>query len=201
MTVVVVIASGLWALVLAHNGWVIPFSFFAPLSIVVSVLVGLLFVFNAWAWRWPGIHSLVGRPDLRGTWKGTLRPNSKSSNYNVNGEAVEVFMVIRQTFSTLHLRLLSPESQSFSLAANVAEEAPEQYVVTWVYRNEPRHSAQNRSPVHLGGGVLRVGGETVQSMAGHYWTDRQSSGEIDLALIGRTRVNDYAAASSMTPTG
>ncbi len=201
ITALVVIASGLWALVLAHNGWVIPLTFFIPISIVVSVLVGLLFVFNGWAWRWPLIRLVVGRPDLRGTWKGVVKPNPKTSNYNATGEPVQVYVVIRETFSTLHLRLLSPESQSFSLATSLTEEAPEQFAVTWIYRNEARLLVQGRSPVHLGGGLLRVSGASAASMSGHYWTDRNSSGELDLVLVTRERVNDFAAASRLKNEG
>lgn len=197
ITVVAALASGSWALILAHNGWVIPTTFFSPLSLVVTLLAGLLYAFDAWLWRWPLVCSLVGRPDLRGTWKGVIRSNAKTSNHNVNAEPIEVFVTIRQTFSTLHLRLLSPESQSFSLTSNLFEEAPEQFAVTWVFRNEPRLLVQDRSRAHLGGGLLRLTGEANSSMSGHYWTDRNTSGEIDLAFVARERANDYAAASKV----
>lgn len=197
ITVVVAIASALWALVLAHHGWVIPVSFFTPMSLVVSMLVGLLFAFNAWLWRWPVVRALIGRPDLRGTWKGSIKSNPRTSNYNVKADPIEVFVVIRQTFSTLHLRLLSPESQSFSLTTNLAEEAPEQFTVMWIFRNEPRLLVQGRSPIHLGGGFLRVSGAVSSSMSGHYWTDRNTSGEIELAFVTRERVNGYEAAAKL----
>lgn len=189
-TVLVLFASAIWALILAHNGWIIPPSFFAPMSWVVSALVGLSFAHEKWIWRWPGVRSIVGRPDLRGTWKGVIRPNPETANTNANSVPIEVFMVIRQTFSTLHLRLLAPESQSFSLSTNLVEEAPEQFSLTWVYRSEPRLLVQERSRVHLGGGQLRVSGPATTSMSGHYWTDRGTSGELSLVFISRKRAAD-----------
>jgi len=197
VTVLVLLGAGIWALILAHNGWAVPVSFFAPLSAVVSVLVGALFVFNAWAWSWPIVSSLVHRPDLRGTWKGIIKPNTHSSNTNVSSRGVDVYVVIRQTFSMVHVRLLSPESQSFSLAASLFEEAPEQFALTWIYRNEPRHLVTQRSPVHHGSGILRVGDAKAVAMSGHYWTDRNTSGEISLTLLSRARVNDYDSALTM----
>jgi hypothetical protein len=198
VTALVLFASGLWALVLAHNGWVIPISFFTPMSWVVGGLMGLLLVFDRWSWRWPGIRSLVGRPDLQGTWKGSIKPSAKTINHNARIEPVEVFVIVRQTFSTLHIRLLSPESQSFSLAATLVAEAPEQYTITWVFRNEPRLLVQDRSRVHLGGGFLRLGGEG-RSMSGHYWTDRYTAGELDLVLLSRARAGDYESAGKINP--
>jgi hypothetical protein len=191
VTIVTLFAASLWALVLAHNGWVIPPSFFAPLSAVVTATVVVLAAFNSWIWRWPVVRSLVKRPDLRGTWRGTIRSSSDAA-------PIEVFMVIRQTFSTLHLRLLSAESQSFSLTANVVEEAPGQDAVTWVFRNEPRLLVRSRSSIHHGGGLLRASGS---SLAGHYWTDRSTSGEVKLELLTRTAVNDYDAAMRLGATG
>jgi hypothetical protein len=184
VTVVVLFAASLWALILSHNGWVIPPAFFAPLSAVVTAVVVALAAFNSWLWRWPVVRSLVGRPDLRGTWRGVIRPGTTAV-------PIDVFFVVRQTFSTLHLRLLSAESQSFSLAANVVEEAPGQHAVTWVFRNEPRLQVRSRSPIHNGGGLLRISGT---SLNGHYWTDRSTSGEMALELLTRVAVNDFDAA-------
>ena len=200
ITVMVALASGTWALVLAHNGWVIPATFFAPLSLVVGLLMGFIFAFNTWIWRWPLIRSLAGRPDLRGTWRGFVRSNAKTSNHNVNSEPIEIFVIIRQTFSTIHLRLLSPESQSFSLATTLFEEATEQFALTWIFRNEPRLLVQDRSRAHLGGGLLRVSGETSSSMSGHYWTDRNTSGEIELVFVARAHPSDYATAGKVKPS-
>lgn len=197
ITAVAAIGAGAWALILAHNGWVIPTSFFSPLSAVVTILVVVLLVFEKWAWSWPLVSSLVGRPDVRGTWKGVVKSSAKTPSYSSEPAPVEVYMVVRQTFSELHLRLFSAESQSLSLAAALAMEAPEQFSVTWVYRNEPRHLLKDKSPVHHGGGLLRLGGSKLSTMMGHYWTDRSTSGELELTLVSRKRGNDFEGAKRL----
>jgi hypothetical protein len=44
----------------------------APVGPAVAVASGLLCVFDRFAWRWPGLRKLVGRPILHGTWHGEL---------------------------------------------------------------------------------------------------------------------------------
>jgi hypothetical protein len=47
-----------------------------------------------------------------------------------------------------------------------------------VYRNEPKLSVRDRSPIHYGAIVLDVQGDPVKELAGCYWTDRNSRGEL-----------------------
>jgi hypothetical protein len=194
LTVIVALAAGIWALALSAHGWVIPSSFFEPLSVVEAALsVGVL-LFEVWLWRVPGLNTLLKHPDLRGTWKGAVRPTKGPNSSAVINKPIEVYLVVRQTYSTLHLSLFSVESQSVSLAAKVVEEADGEYFVTWTYRSEPKLSVQDRSRIHLGGALLRLGGPPANVMSGHYWTDRDSAGEIDFSLATRRRVNDYSTA-------
>jgi hypothetical protein len=52
------------------------------------------------------------------------------------------------------------------------------YRVTGVYRNEPKLSVRERSPIHYGALVLDVLGDPAKDLAGHYWTDRSTRGEL-----------------------
>jgi SMODS-associating 2TM, beta-strand rich effector domain len=42
-------------------------------SYVVSGVWLILFLWDKWFWAFPILHLLSKRPDLRGTWKGTLQ--------------------------------------------------------------------------------------------------------------------------------
>ena len=197
LAILIGITMGVWALLLSGHGWIIPFSFFTPLSIVVSVISLLLLIFEEWAWAWPLVNSLAKRPDLRGTWKGELRSNWEKSEDRSKNNPLEVYLVIHQTFMALHLRLLTAESQSITLAASVACESDGAFVINGIYRNEPRLSVRAHSPIHHGGLALRLEGPPLVSMSGHYWTDRQSDGELDLRLRTRKRANDYRTAQNL----
>jgi len=58
-------------------------------------------------------------------------------------------------------------------------------VVSGVYRNEPRQGMRERSPIHHGAFLLRVGGNPATSLEGEYWPDRRTSGE--MATLGRRK--------------
>jgi hypothetical protein len=197
VTAMVGLGAAAWAFVLALYGWELSPSFFKPFSVVVGVVLAGALVFEAFIWRLPGINALVKRPDLRGTWKGALRSNWRDPQTGVSRGPIEAYVVIRQSYSTAHVRLMTAESQSFSLAASVGPEAEEQYILTWVYRNDPAHSVRERSAPHFGGGFVRIGGPPPNSMAGHYWTDRNAAGEIEFQRCSRECANDFLTAQRL----
>jgi hypothetical protein len=91
-------------------------------------------------------------------------------------------MIVRQTFSTLSLRLLTAESSSELVGTEVVCSADGLYCVSGVYRNEPRFEVRSRSPIHYGAVWLKIiDNEVEKKVIGHYWTDRESAGEMDLS--------------------
>jgi len=199
LTVLVVFAASTWALILAGHSWVIPASFFTPLSIVVGALSVVLLVFDRVAWRWPGVRAVVRRPDLRGTWQGTLKSDWKKDD-GTPVEPIAVFMVIHQTFSEIHPRLLTPESHDMTITATVEREPDGRFAVARLYRNEPKLEVRHRSPIHRGGLHLLVAGDNGDRLQGEYWTDRGTRGSLDLRLVSRRRALDYEAAGSLSKT-
>jgi hypothetical protein len=194
LSVLVITAAAIWALVLSGNGWVIPVSFFVPLSIVIGALSLLLLVFDRWAWAWPGIRLVAKRPDLRGTWKGTIRSNWKDGERGAGLGLTHGYVAIQQTFTGLHLRMFTRESQSVTTIATLSREPDEQHVLRGLYQNVPRQLLRERSPVHHGGLILNVAGPGCDQMAGSYWTDRQTHGEVNFRWVSETRFSDFDAA-------
>lgn len=197
LTILVVIAIGIHALVLSRHGWVIPASFFSPLSAVVSALAVFLLVFDKWVWAWPLVRLVAKRPDLRGTWKAELRSSWRDPDTKAPEKPILAYVVVRQTASSVHVRLMTQDSRSISVAASLLPEADGAYVLSSIYRNEPRLSKRRESPIHHGGLVLRLSGAPAQRMSGHYWTDRKSDGEIDLKRLSREAVDDFEAARAL----
>lgn len=198
VTPLLVMAAGVWAVILSANGWVIPTSFFAPLSSVVSVLSVVLLVFDKWGWAWWALRLIARRPDLRGTWKGTIASSWLDPATKVRLEPIDFFLSVKQTYTGLHLRLMTSESTSVSLATTLTEEPDGSWSINGIYRNEPKLSMRERSPIHQGGIVLRLGGPPPDTMAGQYWTDRGTSGEMKLARVSREPADDYLAAEKRT---
>lgn len=197
LTLMICFAAGSWALLLSANGWVIPHSFFAPLSGVVSVLSVGLMAFDRWLWSLPGINRLVDRPRLKGTWKGTLHSSWVDPAGLQKVPPIEAYVVIRQTYSTLHVRLFTLESQSITLTATIMRDADEQYSLAGIYSNEPNLSVRERSPIHFGGIRLRIEGQPPMTLSGMYWTDRNTRGEMRFERVSDALVHDFQEARAL----
>jgi hypothetical protein len=172
----------------------IPEGFTKPASMVLLLLTLLPFVFNHWAWRWKWVNWIAQRPDLVGTWKGTLKSNYVDPDSGKVTPARDVFLIVHQTNENLHLRLLTSESFSTTLAASLGDEADGRHTISAVYRNEPKIEVRERSPIHRGGLHLRIGGQGRTRLEGDYWTDRGTNGSLDLTLVSKTEASDYEAA-------
>lgn len=201
LSVIILVAAGLWGLSLLLEGVLIPDGWYRPFSMVVGVLMLLLAAFDTVLWRLPFLQGwLVKRPDLRGTWRATIESRWMNPETRKSPDPIEGYMVVRQSFSSISLRLMTDESRSEMLGAEILRSDDGTYRVVGVYRNEPKLSVRHRSPIHNGGLVLQVTGAPAVGLEGTYWTDRDSSGEI---LLGERRaelVDDMAAARRLYKT-
>lgn len=175
VTTIVGLVAALWAAVLFFSGVDVSASWFKPLNGIAFAVFLLVSLFNNVLWRWPILHGwFVKRPDLRGTWRVTLTPRNDPDN------PILAYMAIRQTYSSLTMRLMTDESTSELLGSDVLVSRDDIYEVVGFYRNEPRSTVRERSPIHQGAIRLRVNGPRPLVIEGEYWTDRGTQGEIRL---------------------
>src|SRR5688572_23633164 len=84
---------------------------FKPCGTIITVVGLLLLVFDKWAWSFRFLHPwFVARPYIKGTWKGLLYSEYVDPKTNQKAPPIEVYLVIRQTYFTIHARLLTRES-------------------------------------------------------------------------------------------
>lgn len=168
---------------------------FRPFSTVVGVLVLVLVLVEKWLWRIRWFQPwLFNMPDIQGTWRADIRPTGTAPA----ADQVGAFMVIRQTLSTISLRLFTAESHSEILSAKVTRSDDGTFMVAGVYRNTPRLAVRERSPVHHGALLLTIQGNPPESLAGQYWTDRNSQGEISLSARTKTLTHSFDQARRLT---
>jgi len=202
LTTVLLVAAIVWGILLILDGVVVSVVWLRHLSAVTGVLLLLLAAFDLYLWRLPILRSwFVKRPLLDGTWRAEVRSNWKNPETSSAIDPVIGFMVVRQTFSRLSLRLLTSESQSELLGAEVLRSDDGSYRVIGVYRNEPRLGVRDRSPIHYGGLVLQVSGTPPVRLAGQYWTDRDTAGEIALSDRRAVHVHDMTSAAELYAVG
>ena len=53
------------------------------------------------------------------------------------------------------------------------------WVATYSFLNEPKLRYRERSPIHMGTGILNIHGSPPTSIDGEYWTSRDSKGEVE----------------------
>lgn len=186
-----------WTAVLYANHQAINSAGLRPLSTVITIVLYAVMTFDLWLWKIPFLHSwFVKRPVIDGTWKVEIRSNWKNPATGKVVAPVEGYMVIRQTFSTLSLRLLTAESSSELVGTEIVCSADGLYCVSGVYRNEPRFQVRERSEIHYGAVWLKIIDEPAQKVMGHYWTDRETAGEMELGTRQKKRFQTFQSAQA-----
>lgn len=180
---IVFLVGILWLGALVLDGVAVEPRWIFPFSIVLSTLLVLLGAFDRWFWRWKLLNGwFANRPVLSGTWEVTLESEWVDQKTGERPEPVACFMAVRQTFSTLSMRLMTPESSSWLLTGDIRATKDEVYQVAGVYMNKPDLRLRGeRSEIHYGALLLDVHGQPPEELRGHYWTDRWTRGTLKLA--------------------
>jgi SMODS-associating 2TM, beta-strand rich effector domain len=196
------LVTGAWSVALLILGVKVPGTASKVLGILPIAIVLLFASFDNWLWRLGPVKRLIKQPDLNGTWKGTL------TSYRADGTGQEaahapipIFLVIRQSYLSLSITLLSQESRSRSLTGLVQVNHPDDFTVYYHYTNVPGLAHRDRSPVHDGSARLDVAGVSPSSLDGEYWTDRRTRGTFTVYRAGKKRYGTYAEAAAELNVG
>jgi predicted pore-forming effector associated with SMODS systems len=197
LTTIILLAACFWGGLLLAQGVSVSADWMKPLSAVVGALMVVLSAFNLWLWKWPVFRGwLVKRPVIAGTWKASLRSTWVDPATGSTVAPIAGFMVIRQTYSELSMRLLTEESSSMLLGAEMTRAPDGAHAVSGVYRNEPKMAVRAKSQIHHGAILLQIVGSPPTALRGHYWTDRSSAGDMELTTRTNKVFDDYVSASS-----
>lgn len=161
---------------------VLSVSFLKPFGLVVGTISVVVTLFNKYAWAWSIFRGwYVNRPDIRGTWEVEIRSGWINPESGEEIAPITAYAVVRQTLGNLSLRFMTPESRSLLVAHSIEHEEEGLFKLAGIYRNEPRIELQGmRSAIHHGAFILEIHGSPVESLEGHYWTDRQTRGSMRL---------------------
>lgn len=184
-----------YSIALALTGLQLPSLAAKILSFLPTLLVAVFAVFDRWVWRWKLIVRLTHRPVVVGTWLGELTSfRDDGQGKEVVQPAVPVALVIAQTFTTVHLTLMTAESKSRSVAETLQRNDNHDYTIYYQYVNTPRLEHRDRSPVHAGGSRVEFADDFPQALDGEYWTSRRTRGTFHVTLAGRSLHGSFAAA-------
>lgn len=166
-----------------------------PLGAAVSAASLFVVAFDAYLWRAPGVRLFVALPYIGGTWRGTLTSQwiDPDTETGIPPDP-DVYLVVRQTYWSVSARLFTRESKSHTILARVDGDAHGVFGLYALYRNTPRASVRQRSPIHHGALMLDISGTPPNCLEGFYWTDRRTMGEVSFRDRFRQLVNDHEAA-------
>lgn len=184
IAVFVAIAALVWWITLVYRGTPVTWEHATPFTVVLSVLGLLGFVFDRYLWRLWLLHGwLVKCPDLSGTWRVKLRSSFEPDTGDWE-TVIVCYMGVKQTLSELKMHLMTPESESRSIASHIQPSpSGSGYQVICVYTNEPDIRLRDRriSEMHKGTFIIDTHGPDVKpvSLTAQYWTDRKTMGTMD----------------------
>jgi len=189
--------SGIYALILFILGVRLPNVAVKLLSALPLALVLLFIFFDRWLWRRRPFWCFVRRrPRLSGTWRGLLTTISLDDNCNETSVEIPVFFEIRQTFSEVSIALMSRESESRSLTAELVSDSHERFTLWYQYQGVPGIGVRTRSPIHFGGARVDISERNPMTFTGEYWTDRMTRGSYTAELISAKFLGSFDAAEA-----
>jgi hypothetical protein len=200
VALVVVLTSAVLALIHGHA----PRSavdWLAPIGPAVAAAGTLLWAFDRYVWRWPGVRRLVGKPILDGTWHGELASRRVDPK---TGERVpptyNVFLVVRQRYWKVTARFFTKESSSESLTAELKRADDGVCQLVYVYRNTPRPGVRDHFPIHSGTVVLNAPKDQDDGLEGEYFTGRATTGELCFTQHFKRHIESYSAGLKLLQT-
>lgn len=166
------------ALFLIYQGYIIDIVFFRAINLAIGATILGLPLFENLLWKfqifrpWP-----ISIPNLSGTWEGEIISNWVEPDSPQKFPAIKAYLIIRQTFSTIHVTLVTQQSSSNLLSGKLYPK-DDVYQLVGIYMNISKQSYRQKSPIHYGGLLLNIYEKDVMVLEGSYWTDRCSDGEI-----------------------
>lgn len=199
--IVVKLTAAVVIAIFAVSSWVtsgeLDLTWLRLFSAAVLVVTVLLTAYDLWLWRLPLVQRIPGVPrSVRGTWRGTIASLWLDPAKGSNIGPIEAYLVVRQTSTTVAVRLFTQESSSSSTLARVAQPDGSP-VLDYLYLNRPRPTVRGRSPMHHGSVALEVSGTPAHRLTGRYWTDRDSKGEMQFDARSSKLADDFDDAAEL----
>lgn len=198
-TAVTIILGGsvlVWIMALCLFRYPLTPDLLKPFGLTSTIVSFGAVMFEKYVWRWGILRGwLVERPFLGGTWRAVLH-----STYEKDGVRIppkEVFVVIRQTLTSMTFRLYTDRARSHSLAESIYKEQKDLYALSISYQSDPAIDQRNgQSEIHYGAALFNHIDGGRGPITGHYFTDRKTSGSLELIERKNAYATSFAEAAS-----
>lgn len=193
---IILAAAVVWGGYLFVTGQELTWKMIAPFGVTVSVVTVVSALFVKYLWKWRIFrHWLVERPDIAGTWKCQLK-----SSFTEEGKTVDktVYVVIRQTLTSVSFRLYTDKAKSVSIADKLSKDEPDLFKLAIAYQNIPNVQFRDcDSQIHYGAALFTDFDYDAHRVEGHYWTDRNTHGALILLEKKERFVSSFEDAKAL----
>ena len=197
ISIILGISAIYWAGALCVLGLPVSKELYTPFGLVLTALTITASLFNTYIWKWPLINGwVIKQPKLSGTWKIVLHSDWVDPATNKTIDPIAGYLIIRQTFTHLSVKMVTTESGSESMSSKFKSEDDGTFKLISVYRNIPKAKVRGRSEIHHGTLILSIA-TADNKIEGEYWTDRKSKGSIELTAKNDNICNSFDEAEKM----
>lgn len=193
--VMLAVSIAAWGAILFLSGIQVRGAFVAikklPMVITIDTLLWFLFVKKGWKLK-IFQNTLVPFPDLTGTWKGTILSTWNDPSTGQSPTPIEAYLAIHQSFLHIRCEVFTKEMTSHSYAAEfLIDSETSAKKLTYNYTSVPRATLRDRSAVHDGTALLEIVDRPRRTLKGEYWTNRKTTGEMNLAFVSKDLIQDF----------
>ena len=167
---------------------------FRILPTVVALDLILYGIFASFLWKLRILKNwLVPFPNLNGTWRGHIRTTWIDPETDERPEPIPAILTIKQSFLRVSCVMRTAEMTSRSLVSNFVIDKQNQLErLIYTYDSNPIETVKERSPQHYGTISVDIPRESKNAkLAGGYWTDRKTTGTIEMYYWKKELIDFY----------
>ncbi|WP_081596621.1 hypothetical protein ACQCLI_15130 [Pseudomonas nitroreducens] len=175
--------------------------FFGLVPKVVSFDLIVIAIFVKWGWKLRIFRGwLVPFPDLSGTWTGYIYSDWRDPQTGQKPPPIPVMLTVSQSFSHASYLMRTSEMESSSYSEGFLIDPDRQIKkLAYSYTSKPRLSLSERSTPHDGSAVFQIIEKPKLKLAGRYWTERLTKGEIVLEYYSKELLEDFPESMGVHP--
>lgn len=167
------------------------FKLISPVVTFVGMLCGFFF---STAWKWNIFrHRLVLCPNLNGTWNGWIKSTWHDEEFNKTHDSIPAIMTIKQSLFKISFKMRTEEMTSRSFISGFEIDDENQIKrVSYSYDSLPIERVIERSRQNVGTAMFDLEEEfdpetqkNQSKLRGRYWTDRKTTGEIEMNFFDK----------------
>ena len=175
---------------------------FRILPIMVSTDLVFYWLFARFLWKLSIFKNwLVPFPNLNGTWKGEIRTTWIDPKTEERPSPIPAILTIKQSFLNVSCVMRTAEMTSRSLTSDFVLDKENQLErLVYTYDSNPIQTVKERNPQHCGTMAFEIIREKKKiKLAGGYWTDRKTTGTIEMDFWKKKRIDFYEKEIGLHP--